>query len=164
MKKNLPKEIEKECKKIAQQYAKRIGNNLMALALFGSYARGDFDEESDLDLLLVAKRLPRNILKRQEFVSGPLLEIAKRKFAVMARTKKEFSEGFPSIYLDLGMDAVILYDPQVFLTKKLERVRELIKEAGLRRVKLEEGEYAWHWKNPPRRGWGIDWKRGFYEF
>ncbi|MBQ6885460.1 MAG: nucleotidyltransferase domain-containing protein [Clostridia bacterium] len=38
-----------------EQEAKAIfGDRLVSIVLFGSYARGDFDEESDIDILILA--------------------------------------------------------------------------------------------------------------
>jgi len=48
----------------------------LALALlYGSYARGDFNEWSDIDVLLVVEdNLPRNPLKRLELMEDCLLQ------------------------------------------------------------------------------------------
>ena len=37
----------------AENARKEIGNKLFEVILFGSYARGDFDEESDVDIALL---------------------------------------------------------------------------------------------------------------
>ncbi|WP_456367169.1 nucleotidyltransferase domain-containing protein, partial [Thermococcus sp.] len=34
---------------------KRFGDSIEEVILFGSYARGDYDEESDIDLLIIGK-------------------------------------------------------------------------------------------------------------
>lgn len=40
-----------------------------ALILFGSYARGDFTEESDIDAVLIAENLPKRVLERRSLSS-----------------------------------------------------------------------------------------------
>jgi predicted nucleotidyltransferase len=52
------------------------GRVKLALALvYGSYARGDFNEWSDIDVLLVVEdNLPRNPLKRLELMEDCLLQ------------------------------------------------------------------------------------------
>ncbi len=49
---------------------RRYGDDLLRVVLFGSKARGDFDEESDLDVLLVV-RIPDEVYlqRRREIVS-----------------------------------------------------------------------------------------------
>ncbi|MCD8326707.1 MAG: nucleotidyltransferase domain-containing protein [Lachnospiraceae bacterium] len=42
----------------SREAAKIFGDKLRAVILFGSYARGDFDEESDIDLMVLLD-LPR---------------------------------------------------------------------------------------------------------
>jgi len=48
-------------KKIADESKRIFGLNLNSVILFGSYARGDFDEESDIDILILVD-LPSNEL------------------------------------------------------------------------------------------------------
>lgn len=53
---------EEKLKLFSQQVAKLKPR---AIILFGSYARGDFTEESDIDVCLVAEELPKDPLKRR---------------------------------------------------------------------------------------------------
>jgi predicted nucleotidyltransferase len=43
---------------VAARIRQRLGGNLVAIVLFGSYAKGSAREASDLDLLVVARMLP----------------------------------------------------------------------------------------------------------
>lgn len=45
-------------KEFKQELAKILNNKLLNVILFGSYARGDFSEESDIDVLIVVKEKP----------------------------------------------------------------------------------------------------------
>jgi predicted nucleotidyltransferase len=42
---------------VTAQFSEALGDNITELYLFGSKARGDFDTDSDIDLLVVARRL-----------------------------------------------------------------------------------------------------------
>ena len=43
------------CNKVADAYKKIYGDKLRAVYLYGSYARGDFDEESDIDFAAIVE-------------------------------------------------------------------------------------------------------------
>ncbi len=43
-----------------------FGENLVSLVVFGSVARGDYRRDSDIDLLLVVKNLPKGRFRRVE--------------------------------------------------------------------------------------------------
>jgi predicted nucleotidyltransferase len=49
-----------------------LGENLIAVALFGSRARGDADENSDWDFLVIARNLPERVLRRHFWLKGML--------------------------------------------------------------------------------------------
>jgi Nucleotidyltransferase domain. len=55
-----------EAKEFALCISRKLGK--ITAILFGSYARGDFNVWSDIDVLVVAENLPRNPLKRFELV------------------------------------------------------------------------------------------------
>lgn len=53
MKKPIPQRIQKILQEAEEQLQKIYASRLKEIILFGSYARGDFSEESDIDLLLL---------------------------------------------------------------------------------------------------------------
>jgi len=59
----------------AREFAKCVSEKLgeVTAILFGSYARGDFNEWSDVDVLVVARDLPRNPLERLDLVRNCLV-------------------------------------------------------------------------------------------
>lgn len=40
---------------ISQLYRSVYGNSVVAIYLYGSYARGDYDEESDIDITAIVR-------------------------------------------------------------------------------------------------------------
>ena len=132
------------------------GPRLIACAVFGSVGRGTPRYGSDIDLLLVARDLPRGRLRRvEEFLPvearlDPLLEAAEPgsvpvALAPVFKTPEEVEAGSP-LFLDLVEDARILYDPEGFLAGYLERLRARLRELGSRRVRLGN---AWYWELKP---------------
>lgn len=56
----------------AREYARRVGEALgeARVFLYGSVARGDFNLESDIDLLVVSPHLPQDPLERLALLQG----------------------------------------------------------------------------------------------
>lgn len=50
-----PTNVEKAIKELAQAMAGMFGNKLSEVILFGSYARNQQDEESDIDIIVLVK-------------------------------------------------------------------------------------------------------------
>jgi len=65
MKKNLKfiyKGIKKFCKKVVKEIQPKC------IILYGSLARGDFNERSDVDVIVISSKLPKNYYKRAELL------------------------------------------------------------------------------------------------
>ena len=43
------------CRRVVAAYRKAYGSDIEAIYLYGSYARGDFDEDSDIDFAAIVK-------------------------------------------------------------------------------------------------------------
>jgi predicted nucleotidyltransferase len=72
-------ELREKAVKEALEFSRCASEKLGRLTaiLFGSYARGDFNEWSDIDVLVIAERLPPTPLRRLDLVEE-CLELAPR--------------------------------------------------------------------------------------
>ncbi|HEY8487358.1 MAG TPA: nucleotidyltransferase domain-containing protein [Limnochordales bacterium] len=133
-----------------------FGERLVAVAVFGSVARGTPRPDSDVDLLVVVRDLPLSRLARvQEFeevearVAGLLQSLAGQgvltELSPVLKTPEEVEAGSP-LLLDMVYDARILYDPHGFLRGRLERLRARLQELGARRVRYGG---SWYWDLKP---------------
>lgn len=108
------------------------GEKLVALAIFGSIARGHAQNTSDLDVLIVLKDAPiylnqrtegltEFLLKLEHYESYKKLKASGRSTATMhcVFTMKEI-ENHPPILLDIIDDGIILYDIEAFLENELK--------------------------------------------
>jgi predicted nucleotidyltransferase len=147
--------------RVLAEYRKAWGEDLMAVACFGSVARGEVGPTSDLDLYVVTRNRVAGLL-------DPRLRAVKRlretpEYQALAR------EGYqpdpmpifhtaaklathPWILLDIADHGVILYDPEGILARELEAVRRRLRELGSKRIERADG--SWYWDLKP------DWRPG----
>lgn len=136
-----------------------FGENLVSVALYGSRARGEARPDSDVDLLAIVRDLPTHWQERTRALHEPLRGISTDlEFSVYGKTPAEFDANFPSIYLDMGLDSIILYDPDNYLTPRLQRIREIIAEGQLFRDRIGDNEFFWDWNAPVGSPWVLDWE------
>jgi uncharacterized protein len=134
-----------------------LGERLVSLVLFGSVARGEARENSDIDVLIVAKGFPRSLRDRR----GPLLAAWERARAerslpwiewnLVTKTPEEAWFHSP-LFLDMVEDGVLLFDRQGFFGAVLEQMRVRMRELGSRRVRLDDGSWYWDLKPDYRFG------------
>ena len=142
--------------RVVDCYREFLGKNLISIVLFGSQARGEAKETSDYDLFIVARDLPARPFKRVLFIRSPLRGQFEEKLCLIAKTPEEVLQDFPPLFLDLGVDGIILFDRDDFFKNLQGRIREIVRESRLRRMKSDREAY-WEWEIPPRKGWEITW-------
>jgi predicted nucleotidyltransferase len=133
----------------------KLGDDLIAVVLFGSRARGEGKRSSDWDLFLIAEGLPENPFDRQ-LALRTLLPRKSARVSILAKTQREFETTFPPLYLDLAVDGVVLYDPQAYMQERLNKIRRIIEEASLTRARRRNA-LVWEWREVPQDRWRIDW-------
>jgi len=133
------------------------GTRLISVVVFGSVAREAQTFDSDLDVLIIAKDLPKGRMKRiGEFESieekmEPLLKSLRRKegidtyLSAIIKSPEEAEKGSP-LFLDMVEDAKILFDRDGFFKKRLDKLRKRLKELGSQRI--WKGN-AWYWDLKP---------------
>jgi len=138
-----------------------LGSDLVGIVLYGSWARGTARPDSDVDLFVVVHNLPQSRFDRAVHVHRAVIGRFDQRMSILAKEPAEFERFFPSLYLDIGLDGIILYDSQGYIRRMLARIREIIREAGLYRT-CRDGELMWLWRRRPARRWAIEWE-GFRE-
>ncbi|MEM2946105.1 MAG: nucleotidyltransferase domain-containing protein [Thermoproteota archaeon] len=109
---------------------------LKLVVLFGSYARGDFTEESDIDVCVVAEDLPENVFERRS-LSG-LYRVSGLR--VVGYFPEEFLKELekPNFFLhDVLEEGLILHHDESFLKSVMEKRDAVKKKLGL--VKEHDG-------------------------
>ncbi len=134
--------------------AQRFGDRLVSVVLFGSRARAQARPESDIDLLVVIRDLPRNRWQRYEGFADLAREVSPDFAAMLAlilATPEEAGNVKP-YYLGMLSGHEILYDRDAFFAGVLERLRGRLAELGSRRYVDPDGYEYWDLK--------PDWKPG----
>jgi predicted nucleotidyltransferase len=132
------------------------GPRLVACAVFGSVGRGTPRHDSDIDVLLVARDLPRGRTRRvEEFLPieirlAPALAPGEAGHPPIAlspvfKSPEEVEAGSP-LFLDMVEDARIIHDPEGFLGGYLEGLRTRLRRLGARRIRRGNG---WYWELKP---------------
>ena len=120
---------------IVEALKRRFGEDLVSVVLFGPFARGDFHERSDIDLLILCKKVPKSRmerLKKFEKVEDKITKLAEKlgienlEINPIITTLKKI-EGNP-ILLDLMRSSKILYDKDARFSKYLSLLRKKIED------------------------------------
>lgn len=140
-----------------QAYADR----LVSLIGYGSVARGKFHPSSDFDLLVILdpwhgdNRTRWEEFRAVETAIEPEISACREKgwearLSPVFKSCQDAEYGSP-LFLDMVEDGRILFDRDDFFARRLDRLRERLRELGSQRI--WEGE-TWYWDLKP------DWKPG----
>jgi uncharacterized protein len=150
--------------RVVTEYRAALGDDLVAIALFGSVARGEARPDSDLDLYVVTRR---------PILGDPRLRPMWARIDASPEHQALVAAGYrptPSpvlhtvedlcrhswILLDISHHGITLYDPASVLERELNAVRRRMAELGSRRVELADGSWYWDLKPDWRPGEVVD--------
>lgn len=125
-----------------------LGDALVTLVVFGSQVQGRARPESDLDVLIVARGLPRRRSDRWRLVSR-LAHAVSDEFAQMLSAivlTPEEAETVKPFYLGLLDGHRTLVDRDGFLQGVLARLERRLAELGARRLTDAQGNPYWDLK------------------
>jgi predicted nucleotidyltransferase len=113
MKKNLPNSIQNIkpiVLELKSELKKLYGDNMVQLILFGSYARGDASQESDIDLLLVLKSMKSSYYENV-FINDLISDFSlnnEKYFSVLAASLEKFKLMKNPLFKRIDAEGIIL--------------------------------------------------------
>lgn|SRR4030065_2477323 len=142
--------------KLLSEIKSYYGERLISVVIFGSVARGAQRPDSDVDLLIIARGLPKGRMNRvREFHTiednmDSFLNILKTEgvytyISPIFKTPEEAEKGSP-LFLDMVEDARILFDRRKFFSEVLDKLKSRLKELGAKRVWRGD---VWFWDLKP---------------
>lgn len=132
--------------------------NLISLVLYGSVARKEAGEGSDLDFLVISKNFVGSLGSRFEVFNEIEKEIRQakvyqklkeQKFGTLISpvplTPEEVKEN-PPLLLDVITDGIILYDKDDFMKNHLKTLERKLEKLGAKKFFLKTGKWYWDLK------------------
>lgn len=119
MKKKIPNNINIAINEFIKEVNDLLGNRVDKIILYGSYARGDFGDNSDVDIMILTDLSDKEIVKYRDKISDIAYEIEyKNKFDFMlsplVKNINKFNywlEALP-FYMNVQREGVILSESQ----------------------------------------------------
>jgi predicted nucleotidyltransferase len=143
---------------ICRSIRSRLKDSLISIVLFGSVARGEEGEGSDIDLLVISSGFKGSVGERLKTFQEIELSLVKSDARVKLRRSKlgtsispipltpEEVKKNPPILLDILTDGVILYDKDDFIRRHLSKFKRRLKALGARKIFLPSGKWYWDLK------------------
>ncbi len=147
--------------------SERFGENLVSIVLFGSVASGSARRDSDMDVCLVIRGLPKSRFQRNRLISPLLWDLKATSPYQEMRRQGYFPEVSPILYtpeevkdtkpifLDMVEEGEILRDDGT-MRRKLDDIKGTLKVFKSRKVILDDGSWYWELKPGMRLGEVID--------
>ncbi|TXT58781.1 MAG: putative Nucleotidyltransferase domain protein [Promethearchaeota archaeon] len=136
----------------------KLRGEILSVILYGSIARKNWKRESDVDLLLIvsnkfiekyesSKISQLTIHFYNEIFGSELYDMMKfHPLSILTLTKKQ-TKRFRTLFYDIAMDGIILYDPKNIGSKLIEKYKKRIKNKGLKRIYVENDNFYWKRKD-----------------
>lgn len=134
-----------------------LGHDLVSVVLYGSRARGDAQWDSDWDLFLIASQLPARPFRRHLYLKKMLPDSWRGRVSLLAKTPTEFEANLPALFLDIATDGIVLCDTNNYITDRLARINDHIRQQGLYREQ-HGSDLVWRWRAYPGHNWRFTWE------
>jgi predicted nucleotidyltransferase len=147
-------------KVLTERMVQHFGDDLLGVLLFGSVARGDWTKYSDIDLLVLLRRMPRGLMGTMSKLLALRKELRRtreyeRAFGAGYVPTVEFyplaledARRFRRIYLDAFTEGIVILDREGHLRDLMERFRRRMQEGGAKRVETPGRGHYWQLEDP----------------
>lgn len=129
-----------ELKRVVIELMNIFKENLKSIVLFGSYARKNYDENSDIDLIVVVDKYKEyNLAKLRK---SYLINYG-RRLDIHIFSKKDVIknfEHFSPLFVTLLLGKKIIFDKEMFFKKSFEN---FVKKMANKDIKYCEGGKIW---------------------
>jgi hypothetical protein len=145
----------------------KLKGNMVSVVLFGSVARREAGEGSDIDLLVVVKGFKTfrsrfdvfDEIEKELKDSKECHELKERRFGALVSpiplTTEEINKS-PSILLDVVTDGIILHDTDNFMGNYLNKLRKKLEKIGAGKIFLGDGKWYWDLKPDYKLGGVVE--------
>jgi predicted nucleotidyltransferase len=123
-------------------------DGLVGIALFGSAARGELTESSDIDLLVVLRSPIDRALYRRWDIAVDIQEAIRKESNVVNPQfvrfpeSADFLDSIGGIWLETAIEGRVIYDPELHLHRIFTRIRKAIL-AGKFERSMSHGHPYW---------------------
>jgi len=130
-------------------------NNLISVILYGSVARGKWTYESDIDLLLIFSDEISNKSKLHKTLTNITITFEKALLLKDGNGRTIYCslqeypiflkdlDNFRTLFYDIAMDGIILYDRTNMGFSFIERIKKRILNKNIKRIFISERDFYW---------------------
>ncbi len=126
--------------------------NLKSYAVYGSVARGEARENSDVDILIISNDFSGSLSSRLDELYECIKSVGEElrwlsdkgiytNLSIYPLTEDE-ADKIPILFIDIAHEAKIVYDDG-YLDRLLNRIRGRLAILGAERVKMSNGRWYW---------------------
>jgi len=138
---------------------KNFNNNLISVILYGSVARGKWTYESDIDLLLIFSDEIVNLsgfnktLTKITVTFEKTLQLKDSNNKTIYCSLQEYPiflndlDNFRTLFYDIAMDGIILYDRVNVGLSFIERINKRILNKNIKRIFISDKNFYWKRNN-----------------
>ncbi|MFQ6127796.1 MAG: nucleotidyltransferase domain-containing protein [Thermoplasmata archaeon] len=142
-------------KRFAVKLLDRHEDDLTGVLLFGSVARGDWNKDSDIDLLIVLREFESSrieTLRELTALRAELRESSEYKECVskgyfpivqVYPLEREEAKRFRRMYLDALTEGIIIFERDSFLRDLISAFKERLRELGAKRIDIPSVGHYW---------------------